>query len=352
VSRLGGAALCCGRPSPVATQGAANGSCGTRSRGCGGNIVDLGSRRCRGWRCRRRWAKHPRVRAGRGRELQPIPKATGWMSRSFGFAASRTRRRGSAANAGVHGVAPPTGRAAGYARSERRWSTGFGPEIVGVSTGWAPLQTLADGAAHGAVVAAAESLGRAGATSRGHSCPLGRRTRARVPSERSAGPGGLRSNGAGRRRRAASWSTVPSRASGGNTASASILFVESVSHRICRGLIGRGVTAGVVPSAKVIGVAGVRPQRVGGRGARCVQVMRREPSWMATSATLNASTSSIRLYGTLVGIGSAYLCTPTQGHERAVVVRPFATTGPRLEHREDQRLAPQGHGGCTQPIRY
>jgi hypothetical protein len=159
-----------------------------------------------------------------------IPKATGWMSRSFGFAASRTRRRGSAANAGVHGVAPPTGRAAGYARSERRWSTGFGPEIVGVSTGWAPLQTLADGAAHGAVVAAAESLGRAGATSRGHSCPLGRRTRARVPSERSAGPGGLRSNGAGRRRRAASWSTVPSRASGGNTASASILFVESVSH--------------------------------------------------------------------------------------------------------------------------
>lgn len=32
-----------------------------------------------------------------------------------------------------------------------------------------------------------------------------------------------------RQRRAASWSTVPSRVSGGNTASASVLFVESVS---------------------------------------------------------------------------------------------------------------------------
>lgn len=181
--------------SPVGTQEAAFGPFGTRSWGHGGDTVEPGS-----------WREGPVVlaaasetsagRAGHGRALGRFPKAERRASRSFGFAASARGGGSSAANADVHGAAPPPGRAAGRTRSERRWSKGFGPEIVGVSIEQARSRGPVDGVAHGATVAAAGLPGRP------FVCRMGIRVRSAVNAnagfpERSAGRGGLRSDVAG-----------------------------------------------------------------------------------------------------------------------------------------------------------
>jgi hypothetical protein len=87
--------------------------------------------------------------------------------------------------------------------------------------------------------------------------------------ERSTSPGGLRSNRAGRQRQVRF--AVPSP-----------VMRARWKHRECTQLVRSihfqgfvwthhrsRVAAGVVPNARVIGVAGVRPQDVGGHGVRC-----------------------------------------------------------------------------------
>lgn len=137
------------------------------------------------------------------------------------------RRRSSAANANVHGVAPPMGRAAGCARGERRWSTDFGPEIVGVSIGWALVarpggRCRARCGGRGRGLLEQRSPRRVGTrVHRPGSVTRVARSGQLVPAD--FGPMG-QVGGDGGLLRSAVWS----RTSGGNTAKASILFAESV----------------------------------------------------------------------------------------------------------------------------
>lgn len=211
----------------------------------------------------------PKGRAGRRLDTDVDFQGQASDVAELRFRSVCARRRSSAANANVHGVAPPTGRAAGCARGERRWSKDFGPEIVGVSIGWA-------------LVARPGGRCRARCGGRGRGL-LGQRSPRRVGtrvhrpgsvssgrSERSAGPSGLRSNGAGRQRRETSQVGC-------------LVLQERWQHRKCTqqscprnpfflgscGLFGRGSRLMSCRAPMVVGVAGVRPHSVEGRGARC-----------------------------------------------------------------------------------
>lgn len=215
-------------------------SFGTRSRGIGGNTGDL-------WTWRRGVGGdgdggigHRRVmRVDMVERHAPTPKAARRMSRGFGFAMFAPAAGAPMANADAHGAASPSGRAPGRARGERARSKGFGPEVVCVSVGRVLVATPdrrrrarcggGRGIARPNVLRVQWAL-----------VSTGRGTRGSVALARSGNPGGLRSNGGGRRQRGIPRQRVTSRGSGGNIASAPVhppirFFPGS------RGLNGRGL---------------------------------------------------------------------------------------------------------------
>jgi hypothetical protein len=219
-------------------------------------------------------AKHRRVRASRRWTFRPVPKAPGRVSRSFGFAAAGAWRRELRSQRRRARCGSPDG-VSGRARLERA------QVIEGLRSGGHRCERRV-GLCREARRTVSRTVRRSRSRVRSGERLLrhaGIRVHAagereRGFSERSMGPGGLRSNRAGRLRRVASRSTVTSRGSGGNIANAPTLVCSFPCHGFVWTHRSR-VAAGVVPNARIIGVAGVRPQGVGGRGARCSRLAER-----------------------------------------------------------------------------